>query len=278
MNPSAVQRRIDDAVVTALSDGTVEASLRIFGNQAEEARQILATRGLSPALHISVNAFVVQLAGRTTLVDTGSGGKMGPTLGRLAASLIDAGINAASVDTILLTHMHPDHSNGLTDALGAAVFPNAELVLHEEERAHWLDDARMAQASPRQKRDDFEAARRELTPYRNRTRLFRGGEVVPGIRALPLPGHTPGHCGYLIGSGGETLLIWGDTVHLADVQIARPDISVVLDTDRDAAVATRRRILDMAATERFLVGGMHLHFPGFVRVTRDGHLFRLEPA
>ena len=272
-----MQRRIGDAVVTALSDGTVDASLRIFGSQAEEARQILAACGLSPELHISVNAFAVQLAGRTTLIDTGSGGKMGPTLGRLAASLIEAGITAGSVDTILLTHMHPDHSNGLTDALGAAVFPNAELVLHEEERAHWLDDARMAEASPRQKRDDFEAARRELVPYRNRTRLFRDGEVIPGIRALPLPGHTPGHCGYLIGGGSETLLIWGDTMHLADVQIARPDLSVVLDTDRAAAVLTRRRILDMAATERFLVGGMHLPFPGFARVTRDGGVFGLEP-
>ena len=89
-----MQRRIGDAVVTALSDGTVDASLRIFGSQAEEARQILAACGLSPELHISVNAFAVQLAGRTTLIDTGSGGKMGPTLGRLAASLIEAGIKA----------------------------------------------------------------------------------------------------------------------------------------------------------------------------------------
>jgi glyoxylase-like metal-dependent hydrolase (beta-lactamase superfamily II) len=275
---SGHRRQIGNAVVTALSDGTIDATLKVVANvPADEVREILAARGLPPVPRISVNAFALQFAGRTALIDTGAGGKLGPTLGRLGDSLAAAGIDPRDIDTVLLTHMHPDHSNGLTDTTGNATYPNAELVMHEDELAHWMDDARMAQASPRQRRDDFEAARRELAPYRDRVRLFRDGEVMPGVRALPLPGHTPGHSGYIIGSGNETLLIWGDIVHLPDVQVARPDIAVVLDTDRDAAIATRKRVLAIAATERLLVAGMHLHFPGFAYVVREGGTFALEP-
>jgi glyoxylase-like metal-dependent hydrolase (beta-lactamase superfamily II) len=120
------------------------------------------------------------------------------------------------------------------------------------------------------------AARREIVPYRQRIRLFRDGEVVPGIRALPLPGHTPGHTGYIVGSGDDTLLIWGDIVHLPEIQLARPEISVILDTDRDAAVAIRKQVLALAADNKSLVTGMHLHFPGFGRVIKRGDGFALR--
>jgi glyoxylase-like metal-dependent hydrolase (beta-lactamase superfamily II) len=274
---STYRRRIGGATVTALSDGVVDASLKIIaGASADEVRNDLVERGFPVEPRISVNAFALQIDRHTTLIDTGAGGKFGATLGRLQDSLALAGIDPRDVETVLLTHMHPDHSNGLTDAKGSPIFPNAELVMHEDELAHWMDDARMAQASPRQRRDDFEAARREIAPYRDRLRLFRKGEVISGVRALPLPGHTPGHTGYLIGSGPETLLIWGDVVHLPDVQLARPGVAVVLDTDKDAAIATRRRVLDMAAAEGFLVAGMHLHFPGFGRVLRQADTFALD--
>jgi glyoxylase-like metal-dependent hydrolase (beta-lactamase superfamily II) len=271
------RRRVGDIVVTALSDGTVEASLGIVANvPADEVGQILAARGLPPTPRISVNAFALQFAGRTILIDTGAGGKFGATLGQLGKSLAAAGIKVSEVETILLTHMHPDHSNGLTDMDGNPVYPNAEVAMHEDELAHWMDDAKMALASPRQRRDDFEAARREIAPYRDRLRLFREGEIIPGIRALPLPGHTPGHTGFIVGAGREALLIWGDVVHLPDVQVARPDVAVVLDTDKNAAIATRKRVLAMAEAEGLLVGGMHLHFPGFAWVVRTGGMFELD--
>jgi glyoxylase-like metal-dependent hydrolase (beta-lactamase superfamily II) len=192
--------------------------------------------------------------------------------------LKQAGVQPAEVDAVLLTHMHPDHSAGLTDpATGARLFPNAELVAHENERKHWFDDAAMARASDLYKQLHFQMTREQVTPYLDRLRTFKSGEVFPGITAMPLPGHTPGHTGYLIESGKDRLLIWGDIIHIPEVQFARPEIAMVPDTDPDAAVATRRKMLDMAASERMFVTGMHLHFPGFGHVARDGATYRYYP-
>jgi glyoxylase-like metal-dependent hydrolase (beta-lactamase superfamily II) len=269
--------RIGDVIVTALSDGEIEVSPEIAGrSQADNVRRIAASLGLPAKQQISVNAFAIHSKGHTTLIDTGAGDKLAPSLGRLPQSLAEAGIEPEDVNTVLLTHMHPDHSNGLTDASGHARFPNAELVMHENEFSHWLNDERMAQASEGQRVNNFEAARRESVPYRKRIRLFRDGEVVPDVRALPLPGHTPGHTGYVVGFGDNELLIWGDIVHLPEVQLARPEISVTLDSDRDAAVATRKRILTTAAEDKRIVTGMHLHFPGFARVVNRSNGFALQ--
>jgi glyoxylase-like metal-dependent hydrolase (beta-lactamase superfamily II) len=269
--------RIGDITVTALSDGKIEVSPDIAGrSQADAVRQIAASLGLPQKQQISVNAFAVQSQGHTTLIDTGAGDKLSPSLGRLPQSLAEAEIEPKNVETVLLTHMHPDHSNGLTDAAGHRAFPNAELVMHEDELAHWLDDTLMARASEHQRINNFEAARRELAPYRHQIRLFRDGEVVPGVRAFPLPGHTPGHTGYIVSSADDELLIWGDIVHLPEIQLARPEISVILDSDRGAAVATRKRVLLLAAEDRKIVTGMHMHFPGFTRVIHRSDGFALQ--
>lgn len=268
---------IGSFIVTALSDGAVAATPSVVADRTpDEARRLFVSRGLPPEVSISVNAFAVQHASRTVLIDTGAGDKLTATLGRLPLSLAKAGLSPAAIDAVLLTHMHPDHSNGLTDPGGKSAFPNAELLMHEDEYAHWLDDAKMARVSPRQRRDNFEAARREMAPYRDRIRLFRQGEVIPGIVAHPLPGHTPGHTGYIIGTGTDALLIWGDIVHLPNIQVAQPDIAVVLDTDKEAAIATRKRVLGMAASENLIIGGMHLHAPGFARVVCAGEAFVLR--
>ena len=120
-------------------------------------------------------------------------------------------------------------------------------------------------------------AQRQMAPYLDRLELFAGGKVAPGITAVPLPGHTPGHTGYRIASNGESLLVWGDIAHVPEVQIARPDVTVIYDVDPAEAKASRRRILAETATDRSLVAGMHLHFPGYAHVLRDGDDYRLFP-
>ncbi len=172
--------------------------------------------------------------------------------------------------------MHPDHTTGLTDGAGAPFFPNAELRMHEDEAAYWQDDAALSRAME-PNRSFFPAARAQLGAYRDRLRPVQPGEVFPGVTWIPMPGHTPGHTGYLIASGDASLLIWGDIVHIQDVQIPRPDTAFIADVDPMAAAATRRRVLDMVATDRLLVGGMHIHFPGLGRVVRDGTAFQLVP-
>jgi len=226
---------------------------------------------------IAVNAFAVHSGGRLALVETGSGSSMGPTLGWLSQNLSLAGVDQAQVDTILLTHMHPDHPDGLVGDAGEIRFPGARLRVHEDEVAHWHDDGQMARATERQRVRYFEAARRQLAPYRARLRTFRQGEVFPGITAIPIPGHTPGHTAFLIQSGGERLLIWGDTVHVPEIQVEQPDVTMEFDTDPKAAAAMRRHVFDLAVSDGLLIGGMHLHFPGFGRMAAPAGRYILVP-
>jgi glyoxylase-like metal-dependent hydrolase (beta-lactamase superfamily II) len=278
--PGVFHRRVGEIVVTALSDGFLDGGLDVLRNISEdEARQIL-TDNFRPSRRTPVNAFLIYSAGRLALMETGSGNYLLPTAGKLLGNLAAAGVDPADIETVLLTHMHPDHSAGLTDmTTGRRNFPNAELVMHENEPAHWFDDAKMARATERHKRLYFGAGREQVTPYKDRWRLFKSeGEVFPGVTAIPRTGHTPGHTTYLIGSGSEHLLIWGDTVHVPEVQTARPEVCMEFDTDRDAAAASRRKVFDMAVADRLLVTGMHLNFPGFAHLVRNGTGYRLIPA
>ena len=276
--PGIYHRRIGDIIVTALSDGTLDRTTEMLrGIPAEESNNLLG-EAFRPGIVVSVNAFLIRSAGRLVLLETGAGNYLGPTAGRLFANLAAVGVACERIETVLLTHMHPDHSAGLTDpATGERRFPNAELVVHENEPRHWNDDAAMARGSEREKSLFFQLARVQMAPYRPHMRLFRDGEVLPGVTAIPCHGHTPGHTAFLIASGNEQLLIWGDTVHIPEVQVPRPDVTVVVDSDPAAAVASRRRIFDMAATDRLLVTGMHLHFPGFGHVARRGGSFSFVP-
>jgi glyoxylase-like metal-dependent hydrolase (beta-lactamase superfamily II) len=267
--PGIYRRRIGDIVVTAISDGHVDASYEMMRDMPpSEAESILRGAFQAAPPRISVNCFVIHSAGRTALVDTGSGISMGDQLGKLPQNLALAGVSAAAIDTVILTHMHPDHSNGLTSPNGDAHFASAELVVSETDVKHWHDDAAMSAANERHRERFFKAAREQIKPYWARRR-DAVGEVFPGVFAMPLPGHTPGHTGYTISSSGDSLLIWGDIVHLPDIQVRRPEVYVEPDGDPQAAVATRRRIFETASRDRLLVAGMHMHFPGFLHLTGD---------
>ncbi len=231
-----------------------------------------------PARRTSVNTFLIYSKGRLAIIDTGSGNYMASTAGHVYRNLAAAGVDPGSIDTVLLTHMHPDHSAGLTDmSNGQLLFPNAELVMHENELPHWFDDAAMSKADKRAKKLFFQAGREQVTPYKSRTRLFRDGEVFPGVTAVPSPGHTPGHTAYLVASGNDQLMIWGDTVHVPEVQTAIPEAGMGFDTDLAMAAASRKRMFDRVSADRILVAGMHLHFPAFARLARRGEAFALYP-
>jgi glyoxylase-like metal-dependent hydrolase (beta-lactamase superfamily II) len=270
---SSATRRIGEYEVTAISDGTLQASADvILGLSAGELDALLG--GASDPFQLSVNCWLIRQRQKLILVDAG-GGSMVPTLGRLPDYLRAEGTPPEEIETILLTHLHSDHANGLVDAEGRAVFPNAELIVHEKEASFWLDRSVTPQDSDRLRRNTL-GAQRVTAPYGDRIRRIDDGEVLPGISAVLLAGHTPGHTGWLLESGGERLLIWGDIVHLAGVQIPRPDAALVFDVDPDAAVAVRRHAFEWTALERLLVAGAHLPFPGFGYMVRDGEGYRFE--
>lgn len=269
--------RIGDAVVTTLSDGHMQGSLQIVQDLDEaKSHAALAAEFRPDPPVLSINAFVVRQGGRIALIDAG-GGDIAPTCGRLAAALVQAGIDPATVDTVLLTHLHRDHVRGLVDEAGQMRFPNATLHAHQDDIDLWLDPDRAA-VTREFLRPQFAIATSSLAPYGDRLHAFRGEkELFPGVFSVELPGHAPGHCGFRIGAGSESLLIWGDVMHIPEIQARHPEAALVFDWDPTQAVATRRRTLDMAATDRLLVAGMHLHFPAYAHIAPAGEGYAVVP-
>ena len=269
-------RTIGDIEVTPISDGVLQTSLDVVLKLDRAEKEKLSGKKVGDPVHISVNAFLLKMKGRYALIDTGSGNTMGPTLGRVPESLRAAGVAPEQIDLIFLTHLHPDHSNGLVDEAGEAVFPNAEVILHEQEARFWLDRDETSATDERVRRN-IAKARVTTAPYRARMRTVSDGEAVPGVSAILQAGHTPGHTGWLLQSGNDSLLIWGDLVHLASIQIPRPDTGLIYDVDPQMAGVTRQRMFDRIAADRIRVAGAHIDFPGFGFVTRNGAGYRFEP-
>lgn len=271
-----------DILLTALNDGTFGKGVDFFdyvtGTPKDQlvAMHHTAYRAVPPL--IAVNAFVLHMADRLVMIDSGCGLNFGPELGLLAGNLATVGISPDDIDTILMTHLHPDHVGGLTDGAGRAIFPNAELVVHADEQTYWSDPRVLTSASDEQAKQWIQLTLATLAAYRGRTRLITTGEVLPGITAVPEPGHTPGHTGWLITSGTETVLIWGDIVHLQGIQFMYPEAGMSsVDVDATQAIITRRRVMDMAAADHLRVAGMHLDFAGFGHVVREGDHFAFMP-
>lgn len=273
-------QRVGDRIVTAVTDGYLDAGLGIMTGIAEpQAAALQRAHFRADPPRLTINAFLIRGGDAAPmLVDTGSAANMGPGAGRLLANLAALGVDPASIGTILLTHLHVDHASGLIDAAGGAAFPNAEIVAHQAELDFWLSESNESEA-PEAAKGAFALAQATTAPYRaaGRARGITGGEAAPGVSIHPLPGHTPGHSGWMVQSGGKSLLIWGDVVHMPGIQFANPDAGVMFDSDGPAAVATRKRAMDMAATDRVMVAGMHLDFPAFGHLARDSGAYRWIP-
>lgn len=271
--------RVGDITVTALNDGQFQASTAIVNGVAEDqaaAAEQAAFRVLPP--RITISSYLLEIGGRKVLVDTGCGTAFGPAMGRARGKLDTLGIKPADIAAVLVTHAHVDHVSGLVDGDGKPWYPNAEIVINGLETAFWLDDAKAA-AAPEAAKGAFATAQGALRPYAARTRtVAHGQEGLPGITCHHLPGHTPGHSGWLIASGQESLFIWGDVVHLPGIQFALPQAGLAFDTDSDQARTTRAKALDMAATDKLLVAGMHLDFPSFGHVVRSGGAYAFVPV
>lgn len=267
--------------ITALYDGAIDLDTKLLKNSNEkEIRHLLARMFVKgPAVQTAVNAYLINTGSKLVLVDAGAAQLFGPGLGNIASNLKAAGYSPEQVDTVLLTHLHGDHVNGLIDAEGKAVFANAEIWSAQADNDFWLSEEIAAKA-PKDFQAFFKMARDAAAPYRASGKwkvFFAGQQIVPGISSQAAYGHTPGHSAYLIADGKDKLLIWGDIVHNHAVQFARPHVAIEFDNDSKAAVATRKRIFAQAAKEKLLVGGMHLPFPGIGHVRAEARGYSWVP-
>jgi len=183
----------------------------------------------------------------------------------------------ADIDTLVMTHAHPDHIGGMVGANGAA-FPNAELVVTGVEHSFWTDAGIMAQA-PEEMKGGFQLAQAVFGAYADRLKLVEdGAEIAPGVTMEIVPGHTMGHAVLHIDSGERQLLMVTDAVHNIDLQTALPEQGTMFDTDPALAAQSRIRLFDRAATDNVLIAGCHVHFPSFGRIVRSGEAYRYVPT
>jgi glyoxylase-like metal-dependent hydrolase (beta-lactamase superfamily II) len=268
-------RQLGDICVTALDDGFADLPTTVVINIDEaDAAALAELSSGDDLLHPVFNAYLVETGGRRLLIDAGCGVHMGPNAGKMPVNLGETGVAPRDVDAIILTHCHPDHILGIVDEDWNAVFPHAELVIPELEEQFWLrGDA--SNIDNEYQRMVTERAQKAAAPYSGRTRTISGGEVAPGVMMVPLPGHTPGHSGYMIEGGGKKLFLWGDIVHFPTFQPARPDASLLFDVDQPLARATRKQTFERVIADGLEVGGGHLLAPGFARVERAGTVYRI---
>ena len=267
--------------VTALSDGTVALPVdKLLSNvKPDVVNSLLAKAYQKAPLETSVNGYLINTGSKLVLIDTGAAGLFGPTLGRLVANLKASGYTPEQVDEIYITHMHPDHVGGLV-ADGKLVFPNAVVRADTREGGFWLSQANLDNA-PADNKGFFQGAMASLNPYvaAGKLKTFDGEtELVPGIRAMPAAGHTPGHTIYVVESDGNKLVVWGDLMHVAAVQFAMPSVTIAFDSDPKAAAPARQKNYADAAEKGYFVAIAHVSFPGIGKLRADGKGYQWLPA
>src|ERR1700682_3553555 len=280
--PGFYRVKVGDLEVTALYDGTgVFDPHWLNGTKATMDGVVKALQEDPHMLDVVDGGFLVNTGKQRILVDAGAGTWWGGgALGRLEGSLRRAGYTPEEVDIVLLTHLHSDHVGGLTTQGGKRVFPNAKVYVAKAESDFWLS-REIAAKAPKDAQPFFQSAQAIAAPYikADTWHTFSGSEtIVDGMQPVPLAGHTPGHTGYEFSSKGQRILFWGDTLHLQNVQLQHPELTVVFDIDPAAAAATRNQLLSKLAREDVVIAGPHMLFPGLGRLHKEGSGYSWTPV
>jgi glyoxylase-like metal-dependent hydrolase (beta-lactamase superfamily II) len=280
--PGIYRYKIGEFEVTAFHEGTTPRPIDdkfVVNAPLPEVQSALEAAFLpKDRLNNSYTAMVVNTGRNLVAIDTGFGDSGPAGTGGMWNNLSVAGIDPKRIDTVIISHFHGDHISGVRLKNGEAAYPNAQVLVPAAEWAFWMDDARMNQA-PEAARGGFQTARRVFGPMADKvTRFEPGKELVPGIAAVDAAGHSPGHVAFTIASGNGRLLVLSDTANLPALFVRHPDWSPVFDMDKDKARATRRRLLDLAASERMQVAAYHFPFPASGHIAKDGDGFEFVPV
>lgn len=277
-NTGAHRFTVGTAEITVISDGamTLPMSFALPTAPRAETDSLLAANGLpTAAITNPVNVTIVKTAGDLIVIDTGAGGEFMPGLGKFADTLETIGFKPEAVTKVIFTHAHPDHLWGTIDPLDDATrFQNAIHIMSRVEFGYWsAPDVASRVAEPFQRATI--GTHRRLNMIADRIRQHGpGDEIAPGAVLVDTAGHTPGHVSVLITSGSEQILIGGDVLTQSVVSFQKPDWTWGPDMDSERAIASRKRTLDMLATERIPLLGYHMPWPGVGRVERRDGAYR----
>ena len=280
--PGAYRYKLGDYQLTALYDGTWFVPIDdkfVHNASATQVNDALAAAFLPPSvLPVSFTALLVNTGAKLVLIDTGTAGQVTDTAGVMLDNLKLAGVAPAQIDTILISHFHPDHIDGIKTKDGAKVFANAEILVPEPEWAFWMDDGNMGRFDGVVHKY-FLNARRIFSDIAGEVRRFKpGAEVAPGIVSVEAYGHTPGHTAFAVHSGNQSLLVMSDTAREPWLFVRHPEWQPSSDMDGPLAAKARADMLARAAADRMLVEAYHFPFPACGHIVKSGAGFDLAPV
>ena len=282
-SPGFRRTKMGDVEIISVLDGIARRPLGeefVKNAPLAEVKALLTSQGLpTDYIDLPFTPFVVIAGGRKVLIDTGLGEFGGPNAGKLLENLRAAGVPASDIDTVLISHFHGDHINGLRNKAGELAFAKAKVMVPAAEYAFWMDDAKMA-AAPAGQKGAFENARRTFSAMGSDmlVQFAAGAEVVPGIRSVAAYGHTPGHTLFEVTSAGQSFFYLADLTNVPSLFARNPDWAVSFDMDAEAARKVRREVFARVTSSKSLVGGFHFPFPAFGRMTATGNGYTFEPT
>lgn len=219
---------------------------------------------------------IIRTGGRTIMFDSGLGTGTLPATGRLQNNMKAAGIEPSSINTVVITHFHPDHIFGLFNKDNSQVYPNAEIVLPDAEYAFWTDESRTSKL-PAGVQGLAKRIQSTFPAWKNIKRIGDNVEVAPGVRSVSTHGHTPGHTSFLLSSGSQQYMVLADITNIAPLFVRNPGWHVMFDSIPQMAEATRRKIFDRAVADNLALGGYHWGMPGCGKLAKDGNGYVFTP-
>jgi glyoxylase-like metal-dependent hydrolase (beta-lactamase superfamily II) len=281
--PTHYRFKLGDFEITTIYDGAVAIPKvhPIFGkNQKIEDVKAYLTQNHLPTdkMTISFTPVIVNTGKEVVMFDSGYGEeRRAKGAGKATAALATAGLSPDQIDIIVITHCHPDHVSGLMEN-GKAVFPNARYVAGDVEYNFWSKKEHLESSNKNMVRR-AQAVHNNFVPLADKATFIKPGkDVVTGITSVDAFGHTPGHMCFHIESAGKRFLIFADTTNHYVASLAKPDWHCAFDMDAEAAVKSRKKILDMIASDKIASAGYHMPFPAVGYVEKQGSGYRWVPA